>query len=88
MAGCPSLSEASAEARHRHVRARQFFYVLTGQLELELEGVRHRLAAREGLEVPPGMAHQVRNVGDDVAEFLVIAAPPVGADRVPAPLES
>ena len=39
------MPPGAAEARHLHERARQFFYVLSGSLTMELEGVRHLLRA-------------------------------------------
>jgi len=74
----------TAEVRHRHAAARQFFYVLSGELELELGGVRHRLGVRSGLEVPPGAPHQASNPTDADVEFLVISQPPSHGDRVSA----
>ena len=79
------MPQGTREVRHRHARARQFFYVLRGRLAIEVEGAVHALAAGEGLEVPPGAAHEVRNDGDAPAEFLVVSQPPGQGDRVPAP---
>ena len=42
------------ETRHRHVQARQFFYVLDGAAVIEVDGVLHALATGQGLHVPPG----------------------------------
>ena len=67
------MPPGTAEVRHRHVRARQFFYVL--------EGVAHRLAAREGLHVPPGAAHQMRNEADGELRFIVVSSPKSHGDR-------
>lgn len=71
----------AAEARHRHHRARQFFYILVGEATLEVEGQAHRLRAGEGLHVPPGAAHQLRNEGNMEIRFLVISAPKSHGDR-------
>jgi mannose-6-phosphate isomerase-like protein (cupin superfamily) len=78
------MPPGACEVRHRHAHSRQFFYVLAGSLTLELEGVRHRLAARTGLEVPPGTAHQARNESDLDVEFLVVSTPPSHGDRIAA----
>ena len=71
----------TSEARHWHARSRQFFYVLSGTLTMEVEGVRHRLAARTGIEIPPGTAHQALNEGSGDVEFLVVSMPPSHGDR-------
>jgi mannose-6-phosphate isomerase-like protein (cupin superfamily) len=69
------------EVRHWHARARQFFYVLDGTLELEVEGALNQLTRGCGLEIPPGLAHQARNSGESVVSFLVVSSPPHQGDR-------
>jgi len=75
----------TAEVRHRHRLARQLFFVLDGELSVEVEGVHHTVGPRCGLEVMPGAAHEVRNDGPVAAEFLVVSAPPSHGDRELAP---
>ncbi|MDO1527987.1 cupin domain-containing protein [Fulvimonas sp. R45] len=81
------MPPGTAEQRHYHVRARQFFYVLEGEAVLELEGTPHRLRRGEGLHVPPGAAHQMRNDSGADARFLVVSSPKSHGDRVAAPLD-
>lgn len=80
------LPPGAAEVRHRHAHARQFFYVLEGELALELDGATHHLRPGQGLHVPPGAAHQVRNQTADVLRILVVSAPKSHGDREAAPL--
>jgi uncharacterized cupin superfamily protein len=75
----------ASESRHRHGKARQFFYALSGEAMLEVDGTIHRLQAGEGLQVAPGVAHQLRNDGDVDARFLVISTPHSHGDRSEAP---
>jgi mannose-6-phosphate isomerase-like protein (cupin superfamily) len=75
------MPAGTSEVRHWHARSRQFFYVLSGTLTMEVEGVRHRLPARSGIELPPGTAHQALNDGAVDAEFLVVSMPPSHGDR-------
>jgi len=82
------MPPGTAEQRHYHVRARQFFYVLEGEAVLELEGRLHRLHRGEGLHVPPGAAHQMRNEGGADARFLVVSVPKSHGDRVVVPLDA
>lgn len=72
----------TAEVRHYHERSRQFFFVLSGQAVLEVEGVRHTIGSQEGVEVPSGAAHQMKNEGEDAVEFLVISQPTTRGDRI------
>jgi uncharacterized cupin superfamily protein len=79
------MPPGSFERRHRHLRARQFFYVLDGEVTIELDGALHRLQRGNGLHVPPGDAHQVRNHGVAEARFLVVSSPRSHGDRFEAP---
>ena len=67
------MPPGTAETRHKHSRVRQFFYVLGGELTLEVEGVAEVLKLGQGLEVAPGLWHQARNAGGAAAEFLVVS---------------
>lgn len=71
----------SKEQRHFHRRARQFFYVLEGELTMEVEGREHALGPRQGLEIGPGERHEARNESSREVRFLVISAPPAQGDR-------
>src|SRR5579859_5657208 len=79
------MPAGSWEVRHRHAQSRQFFYVLEGELTLELDGVTHRLAAGQGLYVPPGAAHQARNDSAADVRMLVVSSPRSHGDRIDAP---
>lgn len=75
------MPPGTCEVRHRHVRARQFFYVLEGRASLELDGTVHRLEVGQGLHVPPGAAHQMRNDAGGGLRFLVVSSPRSHGDR-------
>jgi mannose-6-phosphate isomerase-like protein (cupin superfamily) len=76
------MPAAASEVRHYHVRARQFFYVLSGELTIEMEGREWVLRGGEGVEVAPGQLHQVMNRGDADARMLVVSQPMSHGDRV------
>ncbi|MGB0125169.1 MAG: cupin domain-containing protein [Silvibacterium sp.] len=78
------MPPGAEEQRHFHVRSRQFFYVLAGELTMELAGQRHLLPAGYGLEIAPGEPHQALNVADREVRFLVISQPASHGDRQPA----
>lgn len=82
------MPPGSFEQRHRHAHARQFFYVLEGEATMELEGSVHRLHRGDGLHVPPGSAHQMRNDSASDVRFVVVSAPRSHGDRIAAPLEA
>ena len=74
----------TAERRHLHRHARQFFYVLGGELTMEVEGEEHLLRPRDGIEIAPGHAHRAFNRSGDDVRFLVTSQPPSHGDRIDA----
>ena len=76
------MPAGASEVRHHHVRARQFFYVLEGELSLEVEGYEVVVRAGEGVEIGPGVAHQATNRSGSAVRFLVTSQPPSHGDRV------
>ena len=78
------MPAGSAEERHFHGKLRQFFYVLAGQLTLEVEHHDFVLRAGEGLEIAPGQAHKAMNRSSADARILVTSQPPSHDDRFDA----
>lgn len=76
------IPPGASEVRHRHAMARQVFFVLSGELGIELDDGIRRLRSEQSLEIPPGTAHRVANDGDADAWFLVISSPTTKGDRV------
>lgn len=70
------------EVRHKHITSCQFFFVLSGHVTIECEGKREVLQAHQGVEVPPGMPHQVFNESAHDLEFIVVSCPPSHADKI------
>lgn len=75
------IPPGAGEVRHYHARARQLFFVLEGELVIDVSHDRFQLQAKDSLEVTPGDAHSVRNNGAADAVFLVISAPTTRGDR-------
>ncbi|WP_241574836.1 cupin domain-containing protein [Rosenbergiella nectarea] len=78
----------TAERRHYHEQSRQFFFVLSGELVMELAGEMHRVQAQQGLEIPPNVPHQARNASPQAVEFLVISHPSTRGDRHDLPVST
>lgn len=76
------MPPGAAEIRHHHARAQQFFYVLAGEVLMEVEDQATLLPAGSGIRVLPGTRHQIRNPSSGAARFLVISHPPSQGDRV------
>ena len=75
------MPSGTSEARHFHSKARQFFYVLSGELTMELEGSRLSIRASHGIEIAPAARHQAMNTGEEDVHFLVISSPTARGDR-------
>jgi len=76
------MPPGAAEVRHYHEAAQQFFYILEGEAVMEVEGETLTLLRGEGLHIPPGKPHQIRNLSAEAVEFLVISQPASHGDRV------
>ena len=76
------MPPGTSEVRHQHVRARQFFYVIEGELTMEIEHHDFTLKDGEGIEIAPGQAHQAINRSGAPVRFVVTSQPPSHGDRV------
>lgn len=78
------MPSGAAETPHHHTHARQFFYVLSGELTLVVNQEAHMLHSHEGLEIAPGEVHQAINRSHSPVRFLVTSNPPSHGDRIDA----
>jgi mannose-6-phosphate isomerase-like protein (cupin superfamily) len=78
------MPPGAEEERHAHTNARQFFFVLEGELTLEVEHHDFVIPSGKGIEVHPGQAHQALNRSHAVVRMLVTSQPPSHGDRTPA----
>jgi mannose-6-phosphate isomerase-like protein (cupin superfamily) len=76
------MPAGATETPHHHIRARQFFFVLSGELTLIVGDRPHIIGAHEGLEIAPGEVHQAINRSSAEVRFLVTSNPPSHADRI------
>jgi quercetin dioxygenase-like cupin family protein len=75
------MPPGTTEQRHFHSVARQFFYVLSGELTMEIEGEMLKIPQMSGIEIAPKAKHQARNDSDQDVHFLVISTPTTRGDR-------
>jgi mannose-6-phosphate isomerase-like protein (cupin superfamily) len=75
------MPAGTAEVRHFHHHAQQFFYVLAGEAAVEVDDRPMVLGAGEGIWIPAGTSHQMRNDSGEEVHFLVISQPPSHGDR-------
>jgi mannose-6-phosphate isomerase-like protein (cupin superfamily) len=76
------MPPGAAEIRHHHTKAQQFFFILSGEVLMEIDGDVTLVAAGSGIRIPPGMKHQIRNPSPEAVRFLVISHPPSRGDRI------
>ena len=69
---------------HTHSREDEAFYVLSGEVLMDVEGMADpvRLGTGAFLFAPRQRRHGYRNVGTDTARLLVFAMPGAGLDRM------
>ncbi len=76
------MPPGAAETRHHHSKAQQFFYILTGEVLMEVEGKTTLVAAGSGIRVMPGLRHQIRNPSSVPVRLLVVSHPHSHSDRI------
>ncbi|WP_328536700.1 cupin domain-containing protein [Streptomyces sp. NBC_00344] len=60
---------------HYHPYSEEFVYVVSGLLEVDLDGETHSMRPDQGLLIPPHVRHRFRNVGDDEARMVFHLGP-------------
>ncbi|UFH52871.1 cupin domain-containing protein [Spirosoma sp. KNUC1025] len=76
------MPSGTAEVKHYHHHARQFFFVLSGEASMEIDGKTVILKPNQGVEIPPLVAHQMRNDSDGELVFTVTSTPKSHGDRI------
>jgi mannose-6-phosphate isomerase-like protein (cupin superfamily) len=75
------MPPGATEVRHRHLRTRQLYFILTGEAVVSRGDATANVPAGSGGAIEPGVAHQVRNESRALLEFLVISSLPPRKDR-------
>ena len=71
----------TAEHRHVHSKADQFFYILSGEAQMEIEDQMVTLNARSGIFIEHDRPHKIHNRSSQDVTFLVISRPTTRGDR-------
>ena len=79
------MPPTASEVRHYHRQSRQFFFVLAGVATMLVGDEVEHIPPQHGLEIAPGVPHQMRNESSEPLEFLVVSTPPAQGDRVVEP---
>lgn len=75
----------TAEAEHFHRAARQFFFILSGVAVFETAEGRVEVLAQQGLEIPPGLRHRIKNESEVDLVFILSSQPSTINDRIEIP---
>ena len=60
---------------HYHPYSEEFVFVVSGMLEVDLDGVSHPLRPDQGLMIPRDVRHRFRNVGSSEARMVFHLGP-------------
>jgi quercetin dioxygenase-like cupin family protein len=60
---------------HRHSREDEWFYVLKGEITVEVDGRRATLGVGSSAFAPRGTVHRFQNFHDEAAELLLVVTP-------------
>ncbi len=72
----------TAEREHYHVFARQFFFILKGVAVFYTAEGRVEVPEQHGLEIAPGLRHQIKNESEEDVVFLLSSQPSTKNDRI------
>jgi len=80
-----SLAEATvppggATAPHRHLRAEEIYYILSGHGHMQLGDEGRDVGPLDAVLIPPGTSHAIANTGAAPLVFLCCCAPPYSHD--------
>jgi len=75
-----SLAEArlptgAATTPHYHPRTEEIYYILAGSGDMRWGEITRRVGPGDAIAIPPGVTHQIRNVGPETLRFLCCCVP-------------
>ncbi len=75
-----TLAPGAATEEHRHLHTEEIYYILQGRGRISLGGEAHEVEPGDGILIPPGTRHTIRNIGSKPLVFLCCCAPPYSHD--------
>lgn len=76
------LSPGQASTRHRHIAQRELYVVLQGRGRIRIDGELLTLGPLSAVAIEPASVRQVFNDTDEDALWLMVGAPPEGANTL------
>lgn len=77
-----SMPPGTSEVMHYHRKSKQLFYVLRGELTMQMGLSQVRIPTGHAVVVEPVTEHQARNESPEPVEFMVISCPASHGDRL------
>jgi putative monooxygenase len=74
--GVATIAPGDRISEHYHPYSEEFIFVVSGQLDAQLDGQPHAVSARQGLLIPINVRHRLVNDGDTDA-FIVFHLGPL-----------
>jgi mannose-6-phosphate isomerase-like protein (cupin superfamily) len=72
------LPAAGATDRHYHRQSEEFYFLLEGEAQMEIDGEIRTVGAGDGILIPAGAWHRISTTGG--VRFLCCCAPPYSHD--------
>lgn len=71
-----TLPPGTATQRHYHRNSEEFYFILEGSGEMEIDGEHREIGPGDAVLIPPGAWHEVRAAAEAPLRFLCCCAPP------------
>lgn len=69
------LAPGQSTTAHFHRKSEEIYYILTGEGRMRLGDEMRQVGPGDAIAIPPGMVHQLTNLGGDVLKLLCCCAP-------------
>ncbi|MER3464894.1 MAG: cupin domain-containing protein [Chitinophagaceae bacterium] len=76
------MPASTSEVVHYHQKAAQFFFILEGKAQFEIEDVLVDICEGEGLHIEAGKKHRIINNTNESLEFILCSQPSTNNDRI------
>ncbi len=76
MFGVTAAPGQSTGERHLQHRGDETFVVLSGKMEMEVEGQKFSLGPGDSVFIPRGHRHRLTNVGTEASQAIFVLSPP------------
>lgn len=72
----------TAEQKHLHQHAQQFFFILKGEAVFEIQQERVYVKSDQGIHIKDGLEHRILNESNEDLEFILSSQPSTYNDRI------